>query len=210
MKRVFEKTILMCRLFVILPVVFGLIGSMSLFFMATYDMIELAGTVFKAVSSLHFPETLHFDLVSDIIGAVDLYLIAIVLLIFSFGLYELFISEMGNSNGKKRIELPSILSISSLDELKDKLAKVIVMVLVVSFFQRVLYMKFSGALDMLYFAISIAALSIGVYLLHKDSKFKNKLTSTGPHRSSGHERTPGHHYNRPRHSPHHNNNNNNE
>jgi len=59
-----------------------------------------------------------------------------------------------------------------LDELKDKLAKVIVMVLVVSFFQRVLDIKYTGALEMMYFALSISALSVGVYLLHKDSKFK--------------------------------------
>jgi uncharacterized membrane protein YqhA len=174
MKYTFEKILLLCRLFVLLPVVFGLIGSISLFLAATYDMIHLAGDVSGAVRTMNFPESLHSDLVSKIIGSIDLYLIAIVLLIFSFGLYELFISDMGN--GKKKLELPSILSISSLDELKDKLAKVIVMVLVVSFFQHVIYIKFNGGLDMLYFALSIAALSVGVYLLHKDSKFKKRFS----------------------------------
>lgn len=199
MKIIFEKLLLLCRLFVLLPVIFGLIGSISLFLTATYDMIYLAGDVFHAVRTMNFPESLHSDLVSQIIGSVDLYLIAIVLLIFSFGLYELFISDMGSSSGKKKIELPSILSISSLDELKDKLAKVIVMVLVVSFFQHVIYIKYSGGLDMLYFALSIAALSVGVYLLHKDSKFKKKMHNQ---ESGNYDRQQGHHRQRHHHSGH--------
>ena len=40
------------------------------------------------------PEHFHEDIVAGIIGAVDLYLIAVVLLIFSFGIYELFISKI--------------------------------------------------------------------------------------------------------------------
>ncbi len=200
MKIIFEKLLLLCRLFVLLPVIFGLIGSISLFLTATYDMIYLAGDVFYAVRTMNFPESLHSDLVSQIIGSVDLYLIAIVLLIFSFGLYELFISDMGSHNGKKKIELPSILSISSLDELKDKLAKVIVMVLVVSFFQHVIYIKYTGGLDMLYFALSIASLSVGVYLLHKDSKFKKK---TGHQDGGGQDRQQGYH--RQRHHQSHRN-----
>ena len=198
MKLIFEKILLLCRLFVLLPVIFGLIGSISLFLTATYDMVYLANDVLQALKIMNFPESLHSDMVSDIIGSIDLYLIAIVLLIFSFGLYELFISDMGNNNGKKKIELPAILSISSLDELKDKLAKVIVMVLVVSFFQKVIYIKYSGGLDMLYFALSIAALSVGVYLLHKDSKFKKK--SNGYQENGGQERQ--HHYHRPRNQGH--------
>jgi len=63
-----------------------------------------------------------------------------------------------------------VLYVRSLDELKDKIAKVIVMVLVVSFFQRVLHTDYNGAQEMLYFAISITALSLGLYLLHKGGK----------------------------------------
>ena len=188
MKILFEKMLLLCRLFVLLPVIFGLIGSISLFLTATYDMISLSKNVLHALKILSFPEDLHSDLVSKIIGSVDLYLIAIVLLIFSFGLYELFISDMGSQNNKKKIELPAILSISSLDELKDKLAKVIVMVLVVSFFQHVLYIKFTTGLDMLYFALSISAISVGVYLMHKDNKIKRKFNLPD---DSGQERTGG-------------------
>ena len=94
----------------------------------------------------------------------DLYLIAVVMFIFSFGLYELFISDIDQANGKNGSKL---LAIESLDQLKDKIAKVIVMVLVVSFFQRVLHTSFSAPLEMLYFALSITALAVGLYFLSK-------------------------------------------
>ena len=57
-------------------------------------------------------------------------------------------------------------------------SKVIVMVLVVNFFQRVLHTEFATPLEMLYFALSIAALAIGLYFLgmvgKKDKKTEEK------------------------------------
>lgn len=170
-KYFFERLLIVSKFFIYLPVIFGIISAIILFLVSTIDMLYMVGEVLGAIRDLSYPTSLHVDIVSEIIGAVDLYLLAIVLLIFSFGLYELFISEV--EEGDPRIKLPAILAINSLDELKDKLAKVIVMVLVVSFFQRVLDIKYQGALEMMYFALSISALSIGVYLLHKDAKFKN-------------------------------------
>ena len=103
-------------------------------------------------------------MVAGIIGAVDLYLIAVVMFIFAFGLYELFISDIDEAEGQNGSKL---LAIHSLDQLKDKIAKVIVMVLVVNFFQRVLHTNFSTPVEMMYFALSIAALAVGLYFLGK-------------------------------------------
>ncbi len=64
----------------------------------------------------------------------------------------------------------NILAIHSLDQLKDKIAKVIVMVLIVSFFQKVLHTRYDGALEMLYFALSIGLLAVGLYFLGKVGK----------------------------------------
>lgn len=171
MPSLFEKLLVLSRYFVFLPVIFGILSAIILFIMSSIDMIAMILHALSAVKSMHYPENLDVDIVSEIIGAVDSYLIAIVLLIFSFGLYELFISRF-NAQEERTVKLPPILAINSLDELKDKLAKVIVMVLVVSFFRRVLYIQYQGPLEMMYFALSISALSIGVYLMHKDALFK--------------------------------------
>ncbi len=167
LEKIFENTLWQGRLFIILAVVFSLIGSIVLFVVASADIYHLSiEAVGVFLGNIH-PEHFHEKVVAVIIGAVDLYLIAVVMLIFSFGLYELFISEIDPA---KNSESSKILEIHSLDELKDKLAKVIVMVLVVSFFKRVLHTQYEGALEMLYFACSILALAVGLYFLHKGGK----------------------------------------
>ncbi len=167
-EKLFENAMWQTRLFVILAVVFGLIGSILLFIVASVDIFEVTKYIFNVyLNGLH-PSDFHEVIVSKIIGAVDLYLIAVVMLIFSFGLYELFISkiDVAENNGKSS----QILAIHSLDQLKDKIAKVIVMVLVVGFFQRVIHTQYSSALEMLYFALSITLLSAGLYFLSKVGK----------------------------------------
>ena len=62
----------------------------------------------------------------------------------------------------------TILEIENLDELKQKIIKVIIMVLIVNFFERILKMPYETPEDLLWFAISVLALSIGIYLVRKD------------------------------------------
>ena len=165
---IFEGAIWRSRFVVILAVIFGLVGAFVLFTVASMDTWGVAKYTFNTIVTHAHPEKFHEDIVSGIIGAVDLYLIAVVMFIFSFGLYELFISEIDEAMGDEKTN--KILSIHNLDQLKDKIAKVIVMVLVVSFFQRVLHTEFHTALEMLYFALSIVALSVGLYFLGKVGK----------------------------------------
>ena len=156
------------RFLVVLAVIFGLIGALILFVVGSMDIWSVAAYTFDTIITSAHPENFHENIVSRIIGAVDLYLIAVVMLIFSFGVYELFISPIDHSQDAK--DDSKVLSITSLDQLKDKIAKVIVMVLVVNFFQRVLHTEYNGALDMLYFALSVTALSVGLYFLGKVGK----------------------------------------
>jgi len=168
LERIFEGIIWRSRFIVILAVVFGLIGAFVLFIVASMDIWQVAVYTFNTIITHAHPDKFHEDIVAGIIGAVDLYLIAVVMFIFAFGLYELFISDIDEAMGSGKTS--KILAITSLDQLKDKIAKVIVMVLVVSFFQKVLHMEYKTALDMLYFALSIASLSIGLYYLSKVGK----------------------------------------
>jgi uncharacterized membrane protein YqhA len=154
------------RLITYLAVIFSLIGGVILFIVASYDIAHVAVVLFNFLFGGYHPDDFHAEVVGDIIGAIDLYLIAIVMLIFSFGIYELFIGEISEAKDARGSKL---LDIHSLDQLKDKVAKVIVMVLIVSFFQRIMHLDFSTGLDMLFFAISILALCLGLYFLGKGS-----------------------------------------
>lgn len=162
----FEGLIWRSRFIVVLAVIFGLVGAVILFVVASLDIWNTTGYVYHGLFAHPHPENFHENIVASIIGAVDLYLIAVVMFIFAFGIYELFISHIDEAEGHHG----QILEIHSLDQLKDKIAKVIVMVLVVNFFQRVLHTKFHSPEEMMYFAFSITALAAGLYLLSKVGK----------------------------------------
>ena len=160
---IFENTLWGTRFFVLLAVIFSMLGGIGLFIVASVDVYSVIINIFDVYANHLHPEHFHEEVVGGLIGAIDLYLMAVVLFIFGFGLYELFISEIDVA---KHGAASKVLEIHSLDELKDKLAKVIVMVLVVSFFRRVLHTEYNGALEMLYFAAAILLLSLGLYFLH--------------------------------------------
>ena len=106
------------------------------------------------------------ELLFKLISAIDLFLIGIVLLIFGFGIYELFVSEIDFANSKFT---ESTLKIRDLDQLKNKIIKVIIIVLIVKFFEKVLKFSenFTTPMDILYFGLSILSICVGYYLINK-------------------------------------------
>ena len=166
LERVFEKILWSSRYTVILAVVFSVLGSVALFVLGSYEIMQ---TLFLNLPPLIMGETHdHSELLYKLITAIDLYLIGVVLLIFGFGIYELFISKIDIA---RRDEAVTILEIENLEELKNKIIKVIIMVLIVSFFERILKISdsFTEPIHMAYFALSIFGLSLGVYFIRKHS-----------------------------------------
>ena len=172
-ERFFEHSLWNSRFIIVLAVVFGLIGAVLLFTVASFDIYETAKYVISVYIEHKHPEHFHDEVVGGIIGAVDPYLIGVVMLIFSFGLYELFISDIDPAKDENGDE-NQLLAVHSLDQLKDKISKVIVMVLVVGFFQKVGHTEYNGALDLLYLSLSITAVSVGLYFLGKVGKKEDK------------------------------------
>jgi len=165
-ENLFEKGLWSSRFIIVLAVIFGLLGAVLLFTIASFDVYNTMRYVISVYATHAHPPHFHEEVVGGIIGAVDLYLIGVVMIIFSFGLYELFISDIDpakDEHGKEN----QLLAVHSLDQLKDKISKVIVMVLVVGFFQKVGHTVFSGALELLYLALSITAVAVGLYFLSK-------------------------------------------
>ena len=174
-ERVFEKGLWNIRFIVLLAVLFSILAAIALFVIGSWEIIQaiiernpitnygvdIEGTGEK----IHD----HFPLLLKLISAIDLYLIGVVLLIFGFGLYELFISKIDVA---RQDESVTILEIDNLDELKSKLINVIIMVLIISFFERILEnsKSFSTPNDMMLFAASIHALSVGVYFIRIQKK----------------------------------------
>ena len=168
MNRLFETVLWESRLVVLVAVVTSLITGLSMFFMATVDAYYMVSHLFHYASpELTSAERLDLrnTTVTHVVEVVDGYLLATVLLIFAFGLYELFIKKLDQAEGASAAS--SVLVIRSLDDLKGRLAKVILMILIVKFFEYGLSMSFNTPMDLLTFAAGIALIGLALYLSHK-------------------------------------------
>jgi len=165
-ERVFESILWNARFLVVLAVIASLIGTLMLFTLAALDMFHLA-QYFISVEFLgaEKPSDFHVEIISHIITAVDDFLLAIVMLIFAVGMYELFISKLDVAQDCEHST--NMLMINTLDDLKDRLAKVILMILIVAFFKNVLYVDFDNPLNILYMGAGILMVSLSVYFTHK-------------------------------------------
>lgn len=166
LESVFEWLLWESRFFIVLAVIASIVSALLLILLGTYDIFMLLKKVFHAFSAPEIYEDLNKTAVTYIINAVDFYLISTVLIIFGVGLYELFISKIDYV--EKDTRSSKILVIHTLDQLKEKLAKVIIMVLIVTFFKHALYLKYENVLNILYLGAGILLVSLALYFTHKD------------------------------------------
>ena len=169
-ERLWEKALWNTRYIVVLAVFFSVLAAISLFVLGSYEIVhsifELNPLTNDKTPDGKLIGNDHSYMLLELITAIDLYLIGVVLLIFGFGIYELFVSKIDIARADESV---TILEIENLDELKNKIIKVIIMVLIVSFFERILKISqsYNEPIEMLYFAISVFALSLGVYFMKK-------------------------------------------
>ncbi len=112
--------------------------------------------------------TIRLEIVTEVVKAMDGFLIASILLLFSLGIYELFINRIGSAESSE--VGPRLLRINSLDDLKDRVAKLVVLVLVIEFFQAALKMKHGSAQDLLYLAVGIFLVGAALAVTGKKSE----------------------------------------
>ncbi|GIW06676.1 MAG: hypothetical protein KatS3mg060_1481 [Dehalococcoidia bacterium] len=142
-QRTFESALWFTRMLALVAVVASVIMAMGAFLMATIDVVYLVQG-FGAYSDLSLDGAEHAavraKLVAYIVKALDGYLIATLLLVFGFGLYELFIRNL--SNAERSVVAPRLLRFESIDDLKDRIFKLVLLLLVVQFFDETLDLTF--------------------------------------------------------------------
>jgi len=180
----FEKILWNSRFIVILAVLASLVSSLILFFIATADVVSVAvKSVYYGLGAGEFAameyDEFHSYVVGHIIGAVDDFLLATVLLIFAFGLYELFISKIDEAEGDEKLS-SKILLIKNLDDLKDRLSKVVLIILIVTFFKNALSASFDEPIEILYLGGGILLVALALYFTQGKSKRERE-----PFRESG-------------------------
>ena len=170
-EHIFETALWNSRFVVLLAVISSLFTAFAMFYMATVDTFYTIQHLAHYASSemdLVTRADLRGQTVTHIVEVIDGFLLASVLLIFSMGLYELFISKIDVAENSETSR--NVLHIDTLDDLKNRLAKVILMILIVNFFEQVLKMQFETPQSLIYLSGGIALIGLALYLTHQSEK----------------------------------------
>lgn len=106
----------------------------------------------------------------DFIGLIDLFLLGTVLYIVALGLYDLFIDD--------HLPMPAWLHIASLDDLKEKLMGVIVVLLAVAFLGQVVEWKGETSIAALGVSVALVIAALSALLIFN----RHDTHPTGPHK----------------------------
>jgi len=169
----FENILWESRLVVLFAVIASLVSSLAMFYIATVDAFYMASHLLSYAApdlTNEVRNNLRAETITHVVEIIDGYLLATVLLIFALGLYELFISPIDPAKREDESTASNVLIINSLDDLKTRLAKVILMILIVRFFEHAISMSFATPLDLLYLAAGIALIGVALYLSHDAKK----------------------------------------
>ena len=162
----FEHLLWRFRLVTILPVVMSLLGSVSCFILGTQDEIHALNKLFNG----YLNSETSILLLGKVVGGIDYYVIGIALLIFGYGVYELIISDIDPRIKELSQERRNILSITSLEGLKQKLTNVIIVALIVTAFKLMISFQVQTISELLQFCGCVLMLSLSAWVVGKNHK----------------------------------------
>jgi uncharacterized membrane protein YqhA len=125
------------RFLVLVGVIALLVTSLAAF---GWGIIRMVNALMQVLSPVN-----EASITVALIEVADAFLLATALLIFAYGLYELFISEL---------KLPAWIQIHNLHDLEAKLGGILVLVMSVKFLEKLAEWK--NATETLFFALAIA------------------------------------------------------
>lgn len=160
--KVFERALWAIRYIVIVPVVAVAIAAVGTVIVTTLEAVRLIAPIQKFFTGGGPEQTERLVPVAAVLQLVEGYLLAAILIIFALGLYELFVARLdaiGSSDNA-----PRTLIIRSVDDLKDRLGRMVVLALVIEFFQRSLGLEYGTPLDLLYMAVGTLLIGAALYL----------------------------------------------
>ena len=173
-KKGFEIALWNSRLIVVLAVIPSIVAGVALFFIFAIESFRVLADLSRYVDptmALNQREALLKQSILREISAIDGYLLGAFMLIFGFGLYELFLADLQEARSSQTSG--RILRIKSLDDLKARLAKVILIILIVEIFKDAFELKAQSPLELLYVGATIALIGLALYLTHGSESEKN-------------------------------------
>ncbi len=150
------------RYLIIIPVIGAFLGALALLIYGGIEVVIVIGEAFTTKISTKGAKTMALSLIE----IVDVFLLGVVLYIISLGLYELFIDDS--------VPLPDWLIINDLDDLKNKLTGVVIIVMGVAFLGQII--TWDGQRDLLPYGAAIASMIAALtYFLSKRNNNKKSV-----------------------------------
>jgi uncharacterized protein (TIGR00645 family) len=176
-EELFESSLYSCRFLVIFAVIGTMVAAAILFLKGTVEMLQGVNGFIRHVDISAQTVSDDKTVILAFIPAIDNYLFATVLLIFSMGIYELFVSKIDPSM-KTPNSRPNWLNIDNLDDLKTHIAEVVIMILIINFFEFSFTVTLSKPADLLFFAGSILIVAATLYISHNMIQHRRKRSDS--------------------------------
>lgn len=159
--RRFEQCLYFSRYLTLLAVFGSLISAVALFIKGSIIVVKALSEFISNIASPQYEHILEM-----FVSSVDVFLFAMVLVIFGVGIYELFITKIDPVLQKVEGR-PSWMKINNVDDLKSSLGKVILMVLIVTFFKHSIEVEYGNVNDLLKLGFGIVLIALSLYITHK-------------------------------------------
>lgn len=159
--RRFEHALYFTRYLTLLAVFGSLVAAIALFIKGSIIVVDGLIEFFTNIASPHYEHMLEI-----FVSSVDIFLFAMVLIIFGVGIYELFISKI-DPVLQKVDGRPSWMQVNNVDDLKSSLGKVILMVLIVTFFKHSIEVEYGNVNDLLKLGVGITLIALALFITHK-------------------------------------------
>ena len=129
----FEAPFFALRYVTVIPVLFAFAGSLVMFAIGGYETWEAIHEIVK-LKDHHIVDVTKITV--PLIKSIDAFLLGLVLMIFSYGIYDLFVSKLDPAE-QKGIR-PDWMKFKNMGALKVTLAEVVLIILVITFFEVVM------------------------------------------------------------------------
>jgi len=146
-----SRLLLSFRYALYIPVLGSLVAALAAM---VFGLYEVGLTIVAMAQNMFLAEKTIKLLLINLIEGVDVFLLGTAFYLIALGLYELFIDP--------KLATPDWLHIETLDDLKDKLLSVVVVVLAVQFLAQVL--SWDGTRDLLAYGAATAAVILALAL----------------------------------------------
>ena len=178
----FESAIWQARWSVLTAVFCSSAAALAMFYVAAVDAFYVIKRLlnYASLTDVYERMSVRANAIGSVVEVVDGFLLAIVLLIFAFGLYELYVSKIDTAYDEEAST--HMLAIDSLDDLKSRLGKVIMMILIVKFFELAISMSFENVYDLLMFSGGIVLVGGSLFLTEFASGHHTPKIKTDPDR----------------------------